>query len=165
MKKVLLGFLILIILTMTGCVTMGGEKASPELLTVSEVVEFSGVSKDTLFMKANSWMVDAFNSAESVIQYTDKDAGIIKGKYLQVLPIGMGDKMNVTSTITIEVKDEKTKITFGDAYYKITIRVGTASSTSEGDVEDLKTITKVREEWIALLNSFKSSMKTKSTDW
>ena len=38
-------------------------------------------NKNTNFVKANEWMVKEFFSAESVIQYTDKEAGIIKGKY------------------------------------------------------------------------------------
>ena len=39
-------------------------------------------SKDELYVKANAWMVSAFNNAKSVVQYQDKEAGTIMGKYL-----------------------------------------------------------------------------------
>jgi hypothetical protein len=38
--------------------------------------------KNDLFVMANSWMVKTFNSPQDVIQYNDKEAGIIKGKFL-----------------------------------------------------------------------------------
>jgi len=42
----------------------------------------NGVDKNSNFIKANEWMVETFNNAESVIQFTDKEAGIVKGKYI-----------------------------------------------------------------------------------
>ena len=38
--------------------------------------------KNSNFIKANEWIVQNFNDAKSVIQFKDKEAGIIKGKYL-----------------------------------------------------------------------------------
>jgi hypothetical protein len=40
------------------------------------------LDKNENYIKANEWMVETFNNAESVIQFTDKEAGIIKGKYV-----------------------------------------------------------------------------------
>lgn len=34
------------------------------------------------YVKANEWMVNTFNDAESVIQFSDKEAGVVKGKYV-----------------------------------------------------------------------------------
>ena len=34
------------------------------------------------YIAANEWMVESFVSAKSVIQFTDKEVGIVKGKYL-----------------------------------------------------------------------------------
>lgn len=38
-------------------------------------------SKNDLYVSANNWMAETFNSAKSVIQFTDKEAGIVTGKY------------------------------------------------------------------------------------
>lgn len=72
-------------------------------------------NKNANYVKANEWMVQAFNNAESVIQFTDKESGVIKGRYAM--------KMGVTSTspyvsntpaftaiITIRVKDKASRI-------------------------------------------------------
>ena len=39
-------------------------------------------TKNELYVKANLWMVDQFSNAKSVIQFSDKEAGVIKGRYL-----------------------------------------------------------------------------------
>ena len=38
-------------------------------------------TKSELWVKANMWMIDIFINAESVVQFSDKDAGVIKGRY------------------------------------------------------------------------------------
>lgn len=51
---------------------------SPPMVSLNIENEFD---KNSNFIKANEWMVSTFNDAESVIQFTDKEAGIVKGKY------------------------------------------------------------------------------------
>jgi hypothetical protein len=72
-------------------------------------------NKDSNFIKANEWMVETFNNAESVIQFTDKEAGIVKGKY--IMKKGkVSTSAYVASTdpfyavITIRVKDNASRI-------------------------------------------------------
>lgn len=75
MRKYLL--LIVIIGFMSSCgVTKLQTPPNKEL--VIELTE----NKDRLYIKANEWMVTAFADAKSVIQFSDKEEGIIKGKYL-----------------------------------------------------------------------------------
>ena len=70
-------------------------------------------SKAELFVKANLWMVDQFKSAKSVIQYSDKEAGVIKGKYLlastPVEHVWMSYYVggDYTATITITTSDNQ----------------------------------------------------------
>jgi hypothetical protein len=42
----------------------------------------TGCSKDEAYIKAMLWMNHTFNQAKSVINYEDKDLGVIMGKYL-----------------------------------------------------------------------------------
>ena len=169
MRRFLLVILSVLVVMLTSCTTMGSEKASPELLSMAVVIDVPGSSHDDLFVKANSWMVDTFKSAKSVIQYTDKEAGIVKGKYVQRLPFGLlGDYMDVTSTVTVEIKEGKARVSFGDANYSQTVTVysmGGSTSTKEGVVEDLKTITKVRSDWEMLAVSLESALTSQAKNW
>ena len=80
-------------------------------------------SKDVNFVNANEWMVETFNNAESVIQYSDKEAGIVKGKYSifsasagRTTYYGYGITNTVgkydglTATITVRVKDGEARL-------------------------------------------------------
>lgn len=74
---------------------------------VNNVIEISG-TKDVLYIKANEWIVRTFNNAKSVIQFQDKEAGKIMGKYLMHSYQTSGS--DIYSLISIEVKDNATKI-------------------------------------------------------
>jgi hypothetical protein len=39
-------------------------------------------NQDELFIKANDWMISMFKDASSVIQFNDKQEGVLIGKYL-----------------------------------------------------------------------------------
>jgi hypothetical protein len=72
-------------------------------------------NKNQLFVKANEWMVKTFNSAESVIQFSDKEEGTIIGKYLmfgEVHSGGYGVTVDnrVYAKIDIRIKDNKARI-------------------------------------------------------
>jgi hypothetical protein len=81
MKKVL--FLCLTVLLsafLYSCGTMMGVKASDEARRFEKVIDVSNLSKSDIYIKANAWFVETFNSAESVIEFQDKEAGKIMGK-------------------------------------------------------------------------------------
>lgn len=75
-------------------------------------------NKNDLYVSANNWMAETFNSAKSVIQFTDKEAGVVTGKYL--LKPGYRyanysyyetEEGSIYAIIKIQVKDGGTKIT------------------------------------------------------
>lgn len=73
------------------------------------------LDKNSNYIKANEWMVQNFNDAESVIQFSDKEAGIVKGKYRMKAGI-VSTSPYVASTpsfyaiITLRVKDKASRI-------------------------------------------------------
>lgn len=78
-----------------------------------EVLDTPG-TKNELFLKANDWMIETFNSAESVIQHSDKEEGVIIGKYLMHGGLSSGLYGATTDTrvyaiIDIRVKDNKVR--------------------------------------------------------
>ena len=69
----------MIILLLTSCISTGVVKTP---LTSQTIIEVPNTSQTDLYVRANSAAVEMFNNASSVIQYSDKDAGMIKGKFI-----------------------------------------------------------------------------------
>jgi hypothetical protein len=128
MKKLLFPFLIAVILT--SCATMTANDLPTDKAKVAKVISAPDLSKDQLFALANSWAVDSFTSANSVIEYSDKEAGIIKGKYTSGYFEGVYT-FSLRSTITIEVKDGASRITISDSYYRATSGLGQSYYNTE----------------------------------
>lgn len=64
-------------------------------------------SQNDLFVKASEWMVLSFSDPTSTIEFTDKDAGILFGKYL------LGGTLTITNNYTTDTR----------VYAKIDIRI------------------------------------------
>lgn len=47
----------------------------------SHVVEINA-EQNTLYVRANNWMVDQFQNADSVVQFADKESGTVSGRYM-----------------------------------------------------------------------------------
>lgn len=108
MKKFLL-LLTAVLLYSCGTTQFGG---TPETFTK---IVINDKDKNENYVLANEWMVDAFKNAESVIQFSDKEAGVIKGKYFiksyTLVAAGYGaGTQNVYATITLRVKDGAAKL-------------------------------------------------------
>lgn len=83
---------------------------------VTRVFQTEG-TKNELFVKANNWMLEKFNNPKSVVQFSDKEEGIVTGRYMmkeyytwtgaQWIANGNG----VFAVIKIQVKDGAAKIT------------------------------------------------------
>ena len=110
MRHLLLLLTIGLVLTSCATVKTGSFKAKTEQVQNSK-------SKLDNYVAANEWMVEKFNSAEDVIQFADKEAGIVKGKYTlnYAAPVYYGYGYSTparlsTAIITIRVKDSVAKI-------------------------------------------------------
>lgn len=87
-----------------------------KLITYTEVVEVAGVSKDELYLRANTWLSRAFKSAKAVIDVQDKEAGkiIAKGNISAIIKtplVGKQEAGTINITITLQTKDGKYKYT------------------------------------------------------
>jgi hypothetical protein len=156
---------VLTALLLQSCATMTATDLTPERSTISEIVEIPGITKDDFFVRANSWMVDNFVNAESVIEYTDKEAGVIKGKYVMSgLPEGVST-FSVRSTITIETKEGKVRITITDPYRKYTTILGDYKPNMSYKVLGSKTFfeEKCLPSYLKLIESFKNAITTASS--
>ena len=145
-----------------GCVST----KSVEMQPFEEIVDVPGKMADDLFVKSNSWMVDNFKNANSVVQFSDKAAGVIKGKYIAP---NIQDGMylyDIQSTITIEVKDERYRISMADpvVYYLGTTYAPTAGNRQVYPLYD-KLADKLKVEWSNLAQSLKNNLTSNSSNW
>ncbi len=151
---------LLIIVLLQSCATMTDIDLTPEATVVSEIIELPGMTKDNLYIMANSWMVDTFVNAESVIEFTDKEAGIIKGKYvISGLYEGLYG-LSIRSTLTIEIKEGKARITIADPYRKYTSGLGEAYTNTNYDQLRSKTYFEANcfPRYKELIESFRSAV-------
>lgn len=156
--------LLLVIAVTNACATMTGAKAPQESRSIEKIIEIANVSKSDLFVRVNSWFVDAFTSAESVIEYQDKEAGRVMGKYSFSYYEGLY-AYRIKSTITVDVKDGRCRISINDPMYAVKA-VSTTYSTYSGyrPLETQVGIDKAKAEWEKLIASLKVSI-LKKTEW
>jgi hypothetical protein len=117
--------------------------------------------KNYNFIKANEWMVQTFNNAKSVIQFKDKEAGIVKGKYVMkegIISTSPYTQSTPTffSVITIRVKDKASRI-------EIDAPSGMYSQKAMG-IEYGFTEEVFKTEASRLINEFEVYMKKASTN-
>lgn len=89
-------------------------------IAYSDIIKFDSFAKDDIFIKANEWFVNVFNSADNVIQLNSKEDGVIIGKGFSKLtskPSAVYVTSKLYYTIKIEVKEGRYKYSIYDIYY------------------------------------------------
>ena len=151
-----------------GCsMAMFAVDATKEMKTYEELFDVPNKSKNDLYVNANTWFVNTFNSAESVIEYQDKEAGKIMGKYIFETIDGI-HHYNIKQTIAIDIKDGRVKVNIMDAYYQGSgdNLNGRYYPSREFVALNSKKIYEqvVKPKWKTLIESLKISLN-KKTDW
>ncbi len=166
-KKFKLAILFIVTISLTGCSLMLGTTASPEKRIFKRLIEVPNRSKNSLYVSANSWFVDTFDYAGSVIEFTDKEEGRIIGKYVFNTFQGIQNFI-VRQTITVDVKDNKVRLTISNPYYKwIGDDISGNDYDPEQNFEPLVTedgLEIARREWEKLAYSLTNYVK-KDSDW
>jgi hypothetical protein len=155
-KKIVVVLVSTILLGVSSCATM------PQI-DYSQIVDASGVSKNDLFVKVNLWAVGYFNKADSVIEYSDKEAGMISGKYVGEIHSVMGGLSGsrvVKSIFTISVKDGKVKLDLKPAELIIYNGYGQRVASSYASVTEAD----ITADYNATFESLKRAL-TKSSNW
>lgn len=126
-------------------------------------------TKPELYIRARSWMANAFVSSKSVIEMEDKDAGRIIGKgiitFTTTYNLMYTAKHSVNFTITIDVKDGRYRCVMNDFNHEAKYEAGAASGGSlENEKPKSFNITKkqwqkVREETVGKAGKTLDSLK------
>lgn len=100
-----------------------------------EVVE-TGMTKKDMWINLKKWVSSNFNSYEHVVDLEDEEAGVISVKWKNRVGLNSSKyiKMLVSSTLNVDVKDNKYRYTLADAQIVIEPNVG---HTSEMSINEL----------------------------
>ena len=141
------------------------ESAEPEPAILERIFEYPNKSKTELYVSANSWFVEYFNSAESVIEYQDKEAGKLMGNYTFRYSTGLST-IQVKQTIDVSIKDKKVKLIIKNPYHKLVSndsRYGNSSYTPYKP--NSSGLIRVKKQWEKLALSFDDYLKNATNDW
>ncbi len=155
--------LAMVALLITSCASTGASGAVPD--EMQYIVEVPDKTKDELFIATNSWAVDTFNSAEAVIEFSDKDAGIIKGTFTQEIS-GFNNYMTET-TITIESREGRARISFDDPKARMTTFMGQPTNPSAwpwGECNDDQ-LEELNALWTQLALDFEIALTEGPEEW
>lgn len=159
-------FIFSTLMIVSGCAALNGPVAPDSEKSVEQIIDLDGKSKDEIYISANSWFVDNFNSAESVIQFQDKEAGKIMGKYTFEVQESTY-YFRIKSTIAIDVRDHKAMVRIYDPMMAVVGDVlnGTyPRAPSYNDQITVPVMAKARIRWLDLLEDLEGNLGT-SSDW
>jgi len=109
-------------------------------IVFSEVVPVDNVSKDELFVRANSWIARTFNSPKDVIQFNDKEAGKIICKTVTGATVGKGfNKVTIDPVyfiLQIETREGRYRIVASDFIHEYRIKIGQITNEGENLLEE-----------------------------
>lgn len=154
-------------LFLVSCATMMGSKITdPSLREMEKVLEFPEQSQDDLYIKANAWFVETFTSAESVIEFQDKESGKIMGKYVFSYSEGLYF-YDVKQTLSIDLRDGKVRAKIINPLFRATgdaLNGRYAAIPAYKPLESVAGIDKARLEWLELIRSLQNHLN-KDTSW
>lgn len=104
-------------------------------ISIVNIIQCPRMSKDQIYIQANSWFVNTFNSGKSVIQLNDKDMGVILAKgYLSSIAdqIGFAISYEISADVIfrIDIKDGRTRLIMTIQNYDSVNRGGVAGALS-----------------------------------
>ena len=76
----------------------------------SDIVDVPGLSGDQLYTSARIWFLEKFKSSKDVIQYEEREAGIVAGNGIMTvddMALGYLIQTKISFSIRIETKDER----------------------------------------------------------
>lgn len=122
--------------------------------TFSQVYEAPGLTKDQLFAASKMWIAQNFKSAKAVIEYENKDEGVIIGNGNMQYPCGKGFTCMLKAdwrtpfTMKVETKDGKIRLTFSNIHlaWPASYRSGISTSAADFPIRDRDDLDKIKPE-------------------
>lgn len=116
MKQLLLAIAFLIFFT-----SCNAPRDITKFVNLSEIVDAPGMSKDDLYVDINTWMAEFFASREAVVQFQDKEAGKVVGRFKHAF-----------SDINPNLRDFVVDFDIKDESFRVTMKGSVASYERDG---------------------------------
>src|SRR4030067_1568694 len=87
--------------------------------TVQRVIEVPGIPKDIIYERSRIWIAKTFRSSKAVIEYENKETGVIIGNGIVYYTLSAGFSsagVPVRFTMKEDIKDGRIRITFDNLY-------------------------------------------------
>lgn len=114
MKKIVLSFTIFVLIPIFSYAQDFSRLTKNDktgLVTITEIVELEGFSKDAIYNKTKLWITQTYKSPQDVLQLDDKESGLIVIKAISEITPAY-----VHYTFTIKIKDGKIKLETNQIY-------------------------------------------------
>ncbi len=155
--------IIIVLSVFSGCVAT--KPLPSDLTTYEKIFSLPNQSKDQLYIKTNEWFVRTFVSSESIIEFQDKDAGKILGKYVNDFTKGIYN-YRVKQVISIDIKEGKVRLIINEPLIKAT---GSVLSTEPYNfpykkIKSLSQLELIKTHWQKLASDLENTL-IKDTSW
>lgn len=108
------------VIALTGCAAM--QPVSEADKTIEQITEAPNFTKDQIFTGSKIWIAENFKSAKAVIEYENKEEGVIIGNGstsypcsgMECLQAGAATDWKLNFTMRIDAKDNKFRTTFSN---------------------------------------------------
>lgn len=155
----IIGIVVVLSTLLYSCASMMGASAAEEARKYERVIEVPNHTRSEIYVKANAWFVETFNSAESVIEFQDRESGKIMGKYVFTYNEGVYTHA-VRQVISLDCRDNRVRIVINDPYFKTTHGMGQYYPNTQ--YSPLKTqvgVEKARIRWEYLSNELEKYLQ------
>jgi len=166
MRKILMSISILLFV---GCAEL--EPIPDEDKSFNTVYQIPNSSKDTIYNNTRIWMAETFRSSKDVIDYENKEEGVLIGNGAMAYPYNGNGYYNstVTFTMRVDMKNDKFKLTFSNIkIYSPSVVIGSSvypASTQE--MNNVNQLNAIKPKLLTFGNQLRESVNKnqKSKDW
>lgn len=102
------------LIALPGCASLSSVPDN-ETMIIQHIIDVPGQSKTKIFEKSKMWIAQNFKSAKAVIEYENKEEGVIIGNASITRPASLANITGgglVRFNVKEEIKDEKARLTF-----------------------------------------------------
>ncbi|OGQ00756.1 MAG: hypothetical protein A2Z40_04080 [Deltaproteobacteria bacterium RBG_19FT_COMBO_60_16] len=125
----------------------------PDSITIQKVIEVPGIQKDVIYERSRIWIAKTFRSSKAVIEYENKETGVIIGNGIVYYTLSAGfssAEVPVRFTMKEDIKDGRIRITFDNLY----------EGTLEIPVKYRQSMDRIRPKLLSLADSLGEAVRS-----
>ena len=141
----------IIVMTISSCATFA-QVSGP--VRYVRVLSFEGISKDDIYSRVRLWISEVQRHAPLEIDYSDRNAGVIRGH--MTVTTNPRTIKQVRSLTTIEIQEERLRISFTNPIVRSQNNPNARPITMQYDADE------VQKAWTSLVNHLNGSVRRRA---